>query len=290
MTPARFRHFVAIDWSGAKGPRQKGIAVAICQQGNAAPELVRAGHRWSRAEVLDWLQSDLPADSVVGLDLSPGLPFVDAQAYFPGWNESPDNARQLWRMVDTIAGADPHFSATGFVLHPEARRHFRHGKDDCGDCFPGGAGRLRLTEQRQRDLKLSPSSCFNLVGAAQVGKSSLTGMRVLSRLNPGLAVWPFDPVPETGSVLVEIYTSLAARTANIPAGRSKMLDGPALDGALAALGVDRHTPLPRYTDHATDAILTAAWLRMAAPDPALWNPPGLTAEIARTEGWTFGVR
>lgn len=288
MMARRFRHFIAIDWSGAKGPRQKGIAIAICQEGTAAPELVKPEHRWSRAEVLDWLQADLPPDSIVGLDLSPGLPFNDANAYFPGWDQSPGSAKQLWRMVDDIASADPHLSATSFVLHPAARRHFRHGKGDCGDLFIGGAGRMRLTEQRQRDQKLTPSSCFNLVGAAQVGKSSLTGMRVLNQLEGAIPVWPFDKLPNHGSVLVEIYTSLAARKAGIPPGRSKMTTGTALDSALGKLGVEGHMALPRYTDHATDAILTAAWLRQASHDSDLWSPPGL-AGVAQTEGWTFGV-
>ena len=288
MNADRFQHFVAIDWSGARGPSQKGIALAVCQAGCKAPELVRPDLRWSRAGVLEWLQTELPANSIVGLDLSPGLPFKDANAYFPGWDQSPETAKQLWRMVDSIASTDPHFAATSFVAHPDARRHFRHGKDDCGDRFIGGAGRLRRTEERQRNFKLSPSSCFNLVGAAQVGKSSLTGMRVLHRLNDAIPVWPFDPVPETGSVIVEIYTSLAARVANIPPGRSKMLTGASLDAALSELGVDPHGALPKYSDHATDAILTAAWLRLAAASPELWNPPGLD-EVRHTEGWTFGV-
>ena len=38
-----------------------------------------------------------------------------------------------------------------------------------------------------------------------------------------------------------------------------------------------------------DALLTAAWLRANAARPELWAPEGMTPEIARTEGWTFGV-
>ena len=53
--PDRFGHFAAIDWSGAVGPRQRGLAVAICAAGSEAPTLVRPGHIWSRAEVLDLL-------------------------------------------------------------------------------------------------------------------------------------------------------------------------------------------------------------------------------------------
>ncbi len=285
---SRFEHFVAIDWSGAKGERQKGIALALCRSGSAAPELIRPGHRWSRQEVLQWLKSDLPAETLVGFDLSPGLPFDPQGGFFPGWDQSPADAKALWALVDRLAKDDPHLAATAFVQHSEARRHFRHGKGDRGDSFPPGAGRLRLTENRQRNLRLSPSSCFNLVGAAQVGKSSLTGMRLLHRLGGAIPVWPFDPLPESGSVIVEIYTSLAARAANIPAGRSKMLHRQALDAALAELGVQQHAPLDRYSDHATDAILTSAWLRIAAARAELWNPSGLET-VRLTEGWTFGV-
>jgi hypothetical protein len=284
----KFTSYVAIDWSGAKGARQKGIAVAACVAGNKAPELVRPGHRWSRQDVLDWTKHDLPDESLVGLDRTPGLPFDPADGYFPGWDRSPKNARDLWRLIDEVSNEDPHLGVSSFVNHPEARRHFRHGKDDCGDLFPGGAGRMRVTEERQREHKLSPSSCFNLVGAAQVGKSSLTGMRVLNRLEGILPIWPFDALPKHGSVIVEIYTSLAARAAGIPPGRSKMMDGPALDAALRKLGVDDHAPLPQYTDHATDAILTAAWMRDNAHRSELWHPAGLD-DVASTEGWTFGV-
>ena len=289
MRPGRFQHFVAIDWSGAKGPRQKGIAVALCTHGDAAPKLVRSDHRWSRTEVLEWLLSELPADCLVGLDLSPGLPFEDAGAYFPGWPKSPATARDLWRMVDAHGRDGDHLSANHFIAEPQVHRHFRHGKGDCGDLFSGGAGRMRRTEVRQRLLKLSPSSCFNLVGAAQVGKSSLTGMRVLHRLHKAIPVWPFDDVPDAGPLIVEIYTSLAARAAGIPPGRSKMLTAKDLDEALARLGVGNHAALPRYSDHATDAILTSAWLRSAAGEADLWSPDGLS-EVAQTEGWTFGVQ
>jgi len=224
---------------------------------------------------------------LIGLDLSPAFPFLDHGAYFPGWHATPDDGPALWALVDRLAAEDPHMSATSFIAHSEARRHFRQ-MGDCGDLFGTGRGRLRVCEGVQKALGLSPYSCFNLVGAAQVGKSSLTGMRVLHRLRGAVPVWPFDPLPETGPVIVEIYTSLAARAAGIRAGRSKMRDGAALDAALAALGSRPHAPLARYNDHATDALLSAAWLRAVAENPTLWQPKGLTDEIARTEGWTFG--
>ena len=36
-------------------------------------------------------------------------------------------------------------------------------------------------------------------------------------------------------------------------------------------------------------LIAAAGMRAIAAEPRWWNPPGLTPELARTEGWTFGV-
>ena len=285
----RFAHFVAIDWSGAIGPRQPGIAVALCGAGTAAPVLVRPGHIWSRMDVLDWLLNDLPADTLVGLDLSTSFAFADQGAFFPGWERSPVDARGLWALVEDICADDPHLSISSFVDHPEASRHFRRHGNRTGDRFPPGRGRLRATENAQRGQGLSPYSNFNLVGAAQVGKSSLTGMRMLHRLDGKLALWPVDPVPETGSVVVEIYTTLAARAGGIRAGLSKVRDGGALDRVLAALSSERHAALTSYSDHATDALLAAAWLRTVADNPTIWDPEGFKA-VRDTEGWTFGIQ
>jgi hypothetical protein len=114
-------------------------------------------------------------------------------------------------------------------------------------------------------------------------------MRVLHRLRGKIGLWPFVPLPESGPVLVEIYTSLAARLAGMRKGISKIRDAETLDAMLAAFGSGPHAPLARYDDHATDALLSAAWLRIAASQPELWAPTGLTPDLARTEGWTFGV-
>jgi len=294
MKPGRFRHFVAIDWSGAAGERHRGIAVALAHHGKGAPALVRPGHRWSRGEVLDWLVADLPADTLVGLDLGISLPFADRGAFFPGWAESPAGARQLWALVDRICAGDPHLGAGLFVDHPEAARHFRRHGGREGEHFgangqKGGRGRLRVTERAQEALGCRPCSNFNLVGAAQVGKSSLTGMRLLHRLAGHLPVWPVDPVPERGSVVVEIYTTIAAMAAGRAPGRSKMRDHGALAQALAALGSAPIEGTGPIDDHASDALLAAAWLRRHGHDAALWNPTGL-ADHAATEGWTFGAR
>lgn len=286
--PLSFTDFIAIDWSGQAVERPKGLAVAHARSGSGAPQLI--DRAWSRHDILLWLEdlAERGVRALIGLDLSPAFPFRDEGAYFPGWDLSPPDGPALWRLVDQLCAHDPHLAATGFVSHPDGRRHFRQ-RGDCGNLFPAGRGRFRVCEHGQELLRLSPYSCFNLVGASQVGKSSLTGMRVLHRLRGKLGLWPFDPVPERGPLLVEIYTALPARLAGMRKGTSKIRDPQALDALLAAFGSDPHQPLPRYDDHATDAILSAAWLRFAAHDAGLWHPAALTPELAQTEGWTFGV-
>lgn len=287
----RFTHFAAIDWSGARGSRQRGIALAVAR-GIDAPELVRPGHIWSRAEILTWLQDVAAsgADMLIGFDFSAGFAFADRGAYFPEWDDSPRDLPALWGLVERLAAADAHFEIGGFLAHPQARRHFRHARYDVGDLFTPGAGRLRVVEQHQRTTKQAASvSNFNLIGAAQVGKASLAGMRLLHRLRPLLPLWPLDPAPARGPLLVEIYTGLAARAAGVAAGRSKIRDGAALDTALMALGSPPVGMTGAISDHASDALLTAAWLRRAADTAAPWSPAPLTDSLARTEGWTFGI-
>ena len=285
----RFGHFSAIDWSGATGERHKGIAVALCAAGDGAPRLVRPGHRWSRPEVLEWLVGAMPRDTMVGMDLGISLAFADAGAFLPGWSQSPPDAHALWAMVDAICGDEPHLGVSTFVDHPEIARHFRRHGGRQGDLFSPGRGRMRVTERAQEAMGCKPYSNFNLVGAAQVGKSSLTGMRLLHKLDRQIPVWPVDPVPGQGPVLCEIYTTIAAMAAGRSASRSKIRDGADLDRALAQLGSHAAAHAGPIDDHRSDAILTAAWLRTNAHRAELWRPKSLTAKIARTEGWTFGA-
>lgn len=294
MNPGRFQHFLAIDWSGALGPRQKGIALALCDGAGGPPVLVDAGRGWSREEVLAILRDELPENTLVGLDLGISLPFADAGAFFPGWEPGPRDARSLWALIDGICADDPNLAASSFVGHPQAARYFRHSREHVGDRFhlPDAAsreGRFRRAEQAQRAQGVRPVSNFNLVGAAQVGKSSLTGMRMLHRLGGHVSVWPVDPLPASGTVVVEMYTSIAALGGGASRGRTKLRSYEELNAALARLHsppVDGEGPID---DHSSDALITAAWLRRIGHDPQYWNPQGLTPEIARTEGWTFGA-
>ena len=294
MKQGRFGRFLAIDWSGAAGERHRGIALALTDAGGGPPALIEPVKPWSRVEVLDFLRDKLPPGTLVGMDLGISLPFADCNAFFPGWDRSPRDAPALWTLVDEICKRDPHLAASSFVDHPELAPYFRrHGGREGAhfraDAATHGRGRFRVSEHAQAAMGCKPYSNFNLVGAAQVGKSSLTGMRLLHRLRGILPIWPVDTVPDEGSVVVEIYTALAAIEAGRQVGRAKMRSYEDLNSALVNLGSPPVEGSGPIDDHSADALLTAAWLRKVASDPARWNPSALTPRIARTEGWTFGA-
>ena len=99
-------HFLAIDWSGAKGERHKGIALALATKEGEAPVLVKPPKGgFSRTDVLEILRDDLPVNTLVGIDLGISLPFNDCGAFFPGWDRSPSHAKKLWALIDAICDA-----------------------------------------------------------------------------------------------------------------------------------------------------------------------------------------
>ena len=290
MSAPRFERFAAIDWSGAKGRRHKGIAVAMCRQGSDAPELVKPpGGIWSREDVVRWVRDAAQEQSTLfGFDFSYAPPLIERGAYLPGEAAVPDRAADFWAYVDKRCAEEPDLGAASFLeLHH--RRHFYFGAADGVKADYLHARRCEAAYRASGGRKLS--TVYDAIGAAQVAKASFAGMRALHALRGTVPVWPFDGLepPSAGSLIVEIYTSIAAIAAGRPGGRTKIRDADTLDAALAALGSDAHQPLAAYDDHATDAIVTAAWLRRASGNAALWKPHGLTPLIALTEGWTFGV-
>jgi hypothetical protein len=281
-----FTHFAVIDWSGAKGSRHKGIAVAVCNKGSNAPEIVPPPERyWSRRKVADWvIAQGRMTPTLFGFDFSFAPPMIERRAYLPGENV-PATARAFWAYVDHVC-EDEDLGAASF-LEQRHRRHFYFGK---ADGVKANYMHLRRCEAHYNSSGGGkPSTVYDAIGAAQVAKASFAGMRLLHHLGQRLPIWPFDPLPGQGSAMVEIYTSIAARAAGRPKGRTKIRDAATLDSALSRLNSSPHRPLSAYDDHATDAILTSAWLRLHAADPCYWSPSSLTDEIARTEGWTFGV-
>lgn len=251
--------------------------------GDKAPVLVPPPARhWSRQGVAEWLLAQQD-DLLIGFDFSFAPPMIERGSYLPG-ETLPMTAKEFWAYVETVCD-DEDLGAASF-LETRHRPHFYFG---AADGAKADFLHWRQCELLSKNSSGKTSTVFDAIGASQVAKASFAGMRLLNLVGKDVAIWPFDDLPSTGPVIVEIYTSIAARAAGIGKGRSKMRDAVALDQALATLDCKAHQPLNRYTDHATDAILTAAWLRRIAGKKAFWKPSSLTPEIGLTEGWTFGV-
>jgi hypothetical protein len=280
---SRFTSFACADWSGAKGSSHPGIELAVCKLGDAAPVLVTPpGKNWSRRAIAEWLL-DQDDDLLIGFDFSFAPPLIERGSYFPG-EDLPSTAKQFWAYVDAVCDDDD-LGAASFLEHRH-RSHFYFG---AADGVKASFLHWRQCEILNKNSSGKTSTVFDAIGASQVAKASFAGMRLLNLLAPHVAIWPFDNDGGKGPVVVEIYTTIAARAAGVAKGRSKIRDAASLDNVLGVLGSKPHDALARYTDHATDAILTAAWLRHVAADQAYWTPSALNSEIAQTEGWTFGV-
>ncbi len=280
----RFESYVAIDWSGAKGRRHRGIAIAEARH-DAAPRLVRPGHVWSREEVLHWLLKRAAREpTLFGFDFSFAPPIVERGEYLLGEPQVPKTAREFWAYVDAQCN-DEDLGAASF-LETAHRRHFYFGIAD--------GVKADFMHFRQCDARLNAqggrktASAYDAIGAAQVAKASFSGMRLLHRLDGKVAIFPMDSLPDQGSAVVEIYTRIYLRKAGM-SGR-KLRSRAELNLALKGLGSPPARVRSEPNDHETDALVTAAGMRaLARQEPRAFAPEGLTPELARTEGWTFGV-
>jgi hypothetical protein len=281
---SRFESYVAIDWSGAKGRRHKGIAIAEAR-GDSAPRLVRPGHAWSREEVLAWLLKRAAREpTLFGFDFSFAPPIVERGEYLPGEADVPRTAREFWAYVDNHSD-DEDLGAASF-LEQVHRRHFYFG---IADGVKAGFMHFRQCDQQlNRQGGRKTASAYDAIGAAQVAKASFSGMRLLHRFDGKVAIWPMDPLPAHGSAVVEIYTRIYLRRAGMRG--TKLRSRADLNRALKGLGSPPLRLRFEPNDHQTDALVTAAGMRAFAREEArAFNPEGLTAEIARGEGWTLGV-
>jgi hypothetical protein len=286
VTP--FDLFVGVDWSGERGPKTRRLQVAVCGSGRDAPVLVGnpAGGAWTRPDFVAWLTGQAQTAHVAcGLDFSFCFPWEDRQAYFPGFADDPDDHAGFWDLVEAMSIDEESLFGGGLAQVAPFDDHFRRGVAT-GAAY---ARRLRVTEARTQALGLGTAeSVFNLVGARQVGKSSLAGMRTLRLLKQGggVAVWPFEDVGDARLVMLESFPTAFVRMAG--GGAGKVRDAARLNGVL---GFYRSGPVASFdmTDDMTDALIISAALRCLTPDDAMWRPVGLSDRVRRFEGWTFGI-
>ncbi len=275
-----FDCFVGIDWSGDKKPWQKGLKVAIAYPGRAAPRLEQCpSHKsgWSRTEAVRWIEDRFQDKrALIGIDFAFGFPPIAL----------PGNVALDWDYVEEICEPHPNFYGGAF-FRPPAYAHSRLVNSPWLPKHSYSADHLRMTEIVAKEtIGARPQSIFNAVGPAQVGPSSISGMRALRSLQQNcgdrIAIWPFSEMSRTGSVIVEIfprYFPLSKRKS------AKLADHDKLNAALVAFDSDEVKLAPKSEDEG-DALLSAAALRFLSSQEVLFQLPD---QLVRSQGWIFGV-
>ncbi|MEM8799019.1 MAG: hypothetical protein AAGF15_02940 [Pseudomonadota bacterium] len=295
---APFDCYIAVDWSGARGTNNRSIVVARLEGGANRVDLVSppSPRGWSRSSVMSWLidQASKGQRTLVGFDFSFSGPFLDEGSYFPGCELGGKSAPELWDAFRNLAEREPANQAGAIVdpgtivRHPVLSPFFLTAKGRGGQF----SRRFRATEIACRTGGYGAAeSLFHLVGPSQVGLGSIAGMAELGTLacSPDVFIWPFGglaPPFEPKLVVVEIFCRLWLLKAGM--GRKKIRTIDDLNRALSAFDCVWSGDHP-VDDHTTDAAVSVAALSQCAQEQALWSPLGLSADIARTEGWTFGV-
>ena len=279
-----FDAFIAIDWSGNKQPRYKGISVARCEPGRGGPSLTRSrSGQWTRTEIVEWLDHEISSGKrlLIGFDFAFGFPYEPKLGYLGGRARKIESIFALWDLIDGASCDDADFGCSGMVAAYSSLFW------TTGPRPARWIERKRLAERACAGAtETYPESLYKLLYSKQVGKASMTGIRVLNELrrrHPGrFSVWPFDK-PD-GSVAVEIYPTLFRKRATDIV--KKIKDSQVLNDALQKLGSRAAEGVAgAISDHDGDALISAAGLREMAGRPEVWRAP----PSVRREGWIFGV-
>ena len=286
-----FDTFVAIDWSGA-ARSYDGIAVATCGRGQSAPKSTAppSGTRWTRRQVAEWLKSRIDGVQrlLIGFDFGFGFPFEPVDGYLGGNAPGIDDIFSLWLLIEAKSCAEADFGCTRFIADPIYASLFW----TAGPKPRSWVERKRETEHAcAKSTKTRPDTLYKLLHSKQVGKASLTGMRVLHHVRSStgncVAIWPFERVRH--SAFVEIYPTMFRKMAT--GSIAKIRSQSNLNIALSQLGSQRTSNNAKrdLSDHETDALLSAAGLRWIASHANVWAPTGLSSPRVQREGWIFGV-
>ncbi len=271
-----FDCFVGIDWSGDKKEWQKGLKIARARPGSSAPKLISGRGpkgNWSRSEAVRWIEDLVGKErALIGFDFAFGFP--------------PSGLALDWEYVEELCCADLNFYGGRFFRTPNCPHSCLVNSPWLArDKY--NAGSLRATEYVATQTKgARPQSVFNAVGAAQVGPSSISGMRALLHLRrrcvDKISIWPFDGLGDGRSVVVEIFPRYFPLSRNLS---PKLSDHAALNAALQAFGSVTVGTAPASEDEG-DALLSAAALRSLSANLAMFER---ASAYASTEGWIFGI-
>jgi hypothetical protein len=190
-------------------------------------------------------------------------------------------------LIDDSSGGEADFGCSTFTCHPRYSSLFWKA----GRLPEGWVEQKRRTELACAETTSTrPETVYKLLGSKQVGKASLTGIRVLNHIRrvrrDRVSFWPFER--PKGSTITEIYPTLFRKSATESLAKLRSLRD--LNEALAGFGSDAVPRSTRnFSDHETDALISAAGLRCLAKRQETWSHPELASRQVQREGWIFGV-
>lgn len=260
-----FEKSIGVDWSGGgkSSETQRGLAVAIHQDGGPVRRADWFRERRSRDELVAYLMRELHPSkprTIVGMDFCFGLPAGAGKLLFGAedWKEACLGMTNLMaehgtaRVAALAVNARPEFGGHGPYRFDENRNDFRFYLDRG----------IRYYREVETFVPQALSPWYVGSGAA-VGFSTITGMaaigemlRARDRGDCDFRVWPFETIASGAHVIAEVYPAI--------------------------------WPHPE-TEHASnderDAAKIAVWLAAVGKMP---NVPPHRAS-AREEGWILGV-
>jgi hypothetical protein len=293
VTRKNFDIYVGVDWSGAKAPlKTNSVALSWCYTGSSKPEYIK--EKISRQDVFNWILdiSKLGKSMLIGIDCN----FSYAHHFTHKQFGKDFRINHLWSEVENLNSQNDNFYAGG-IWESQKYKGLFWTEGDKPDWYDENILR-RKTEKLCKDLKLGNPECpFKLIGAKQVGKGGLSGMRLahhlMHQIGDHLSIWPFNADLERASiVMAEIYPRLFLNYCGF--GNKKIREMNDLNLALMSLNSEIIQSRETLNDHVSDAIVSAAGLRFFVEKlaPSISDAFHIEDEykdIARNEGWIFGV-
>ena len=284
-----FDRYVVVDWSAHSTPKlgRDSIWIGVCDRTGQVSTTNLATRRSAEAHLVELLEHDPAATTLLGVDFSLGYPAGTAAAL--GLSGVPWSA--TWATIAEAIRDDDRNSNNRFAVAAGFNERMTGSPAPFWGCPPSAAGtclattkprhveslgEFRAVEAVLRSTGHRPFSSWQLLGAGAVGSQSLVGIPVLERLRTRfgdrLDVWPFT----TG-----FHLPISARSAIVVAEVwPSMID-------VVVTGEE--------TRDAAQVAATATWLATAAAASeleAMFSPSisqGVATAACAEEGWVLGV-
>lgn len=226
-----YDRYVVVDWSANSTPKlgRDSIWIGVCDRTGQVSTTNLATRRSAETYLVDLLEADRGATTLLGVDFSLGYPVGTAAAL--GLRGPPWSA--MWAMITEEIRDDVRNSNNRFAVAAGFNERMTGSPAPFWGCPPSAAGaclsatkprgvetlpEFRTVEATLRSNGHRPFSSWQLLGAGAVGSQSLVGIPVLERLRirfgDRLEVWPYTtgfglpPRARRSIVVAEVWPSL----------------------------------------------------------------------------------